>query len=319
MITVIGTANVDYFIDAPEQPRQEGDEFTSASLVFCDTPVRATIGGNGANSAYVLARLGVPVQLGSAVGPDPTGNLVTQWLTHAGVETQILSVSETAASASTTIVTYAKKNRVSYHHRGALACFALDDIPLESLSSSDGLLFSSYPLLLAWDASAVHRVFAHFNRRGAFTALDIGPAVDPVPTLRDLAPVLPLVDYLLCNEHELCAFTGTDDINHAVAHTLDAGPRHLVLKQGVDGVTIYSGIDDPVVRVAGFTVPVHSTVGAGDSFNAGFLAGLRQGLDLKRAAYLGHAVAALVVSCPEGIMASPTLPEAEAFLSSNTP
>lgn len=314
MITVIGTANVDLFIDAPARPRNDGDEFTTDSLVFCDAPLRTILGGNGANSAHVLARLGVPVQVGSAVGRDALGDLVTGWLSEAGVETETLVISETAATASTTIITDAEQNRVSYHHRGALATYGPDDLPADAISSSDGLLFASYPLLLGWSASAVAGLFEHFRRRGALTAFDIGPAVEPLARLNDLAPALASVDYLLCNEHELRIFAGSDDIDAALARVRRAGPRCLVLKRGPAGVAIFPGADAPPLLVTGFTVPVCSTVGAGDSFNAGFLCGLRQGLDLERAARLGHAVAALVISSTGGILSSPTLLEAEAFL-----
>jgi len=61
MFTVIGTCTVDLFVsNLAAMPRSEGDEFTVDSLVFHDEPLRTSLGGNGANSAYALARLGRP-------------------------------------------------------------------------------------------------------------------------------------------------------------------------------------------------------------------------------------------------------------------
>lgn len=314
MLTVIGTANVDLLIDAPARPRQQGDEFTTESLVFCESPLRTILGGNGANSAYALARLGVPVRLGSAIGRDPLGALVERWLAEAGVDTSALLRSETAATASTTIIADADRNRVAYHHRGALAAFGPDDLPPSATETIDGVLLSSYPLLLGWGAAAAGRLFATARRRGAVTLLDVGPAVEPPARLGDLGPVLPLVDFLLCNEHELCVLAGTGDVDEAAARVRRAGAGYLVLKRGRAGATLFDASDAAPRHVPGFSTPVHSTVGAGDAFNAGFLCGIRRGWSLERAVRMGHAVAALVVRAPGGILSSPTLAEADAFL-----
>lgn len=314
MFTVIGTTNVDLLIDAPARPRGDGDEFTTDSLVFCDAPLRTTLGGNGGNSAYVLARLGVTVRLGSAIGRDPMGDLVEGWLAAAGVDRSALVRHPEAATATTTIVTDAAHNRSSYHHRGPLATFGPEDLPPEAFAHTDGLLLSSYPLLLGWEAASLARLFGALRRRGALTALDIGPAVEPPARLRELSGALPDVDLLLCNEHELCVFAETDDLEEAVARVRRAGPRHLVLKRGRRGATVYGARETDALHVPGFHVPVRSTVGAGDAFNAGLLCGLLRGGDLARAVRLGHAVAALVVSAPGGILGSPTLRAAEAFL-----
>ena len=63
-----------------------------------------------------------------------------------------------------------------------------------------------------------------------------------------------------------------------------------------------------------FPVAAKISVGAGDSFNVGFLHGVRQGWPLAEALRYGNAVAALVVANPQGILASPTPAQVEAFL-----
>lgn len=319
MFTVIGTANVDFLVDTPARPRHDGDEFTTNSLVFCANPLRTVLGGNGANSAYVLARLGVPVRLSTAIGRDTLGELVERWIAAAGVDTSALVRSEFAATASTTIITDAAQNRTSYHHRGALASFGPGDFPRALYEATDGILFSSYPLLLGWGAEAVADLFATLGGRGALTALDIGPAVEPPARLRDLRSVLPSVDFLLCNEHELCVFAETGDIERAAARVRRTGLRHLVLKRGPAGATLFDASGAEPLHVPGFSVPVCSTVGAGDSFNAGFLCGIRRDWGIERAVQLGHAVAALIVSSPGGVLSGPDLSGAEAFLDQRQP
>ena len=86
MFTVIGTATVDLFVSKlAAMPRSEGDEFTVDSLVFHDEPLRTSLGGNGANSAYALARLGSPVELVGGLGEDHLGDWMAAQLADVGV------------------------------------------------------------------------------------------------------------------------------------------------------------------------------------------------------------------------------------------
>src|SRR5829696_601156 len=87
MFVVIGTTTVDLYISGIDKmPRFEGDEFTASSLAFCSRPLTMTLGGNGANSAYVLASLGAPTALCSAAGRDLLGDTVAGWLQAKGVD-----------------------------------------------------------------------------------------------------------------------------------------------------------------------------------------------------------------------------------------
>ncbi len=86
MFTVIGTVTVDLFVsNLTDMPRSEGDEFTVESLVFPDDPLRLAFGGNGAISAFILARLGASVDLCSGLGTDILGDWMAAQLIEAGV------------------------------------------------------------------------------------------------------------------------------------------------------------------------------------------------------------------------------------------
>src|SRR6266567_1752514 len=63
-----------------------GDEFTERSLVHLPTAPVISVGGNGANEAYVLARLGAAVHLFTSIGDDPLGSALLQSLRDAGCE-----------------------------------------------------------------------------------------------------------------------------------------------------------------------------------------------------------------------------------------
>ncbi len=315
MFLVIGTTTLDLFNSGITQmPTMRGDEFTVDSLVFCQEPLQMLLGGNGGIVAYVLARLGARVALGSAIGQDPSGDLLQGWLRAAGVDTRGLLRHPTATS-TTTIVSDRAQNRLAFHHAGSSHHYAPEDLSVDLLQQSAVLLFSSFTLFLQWRPQGFAHLLAAAKAQGAITALDIGPAIGQPVTLAEIAFLLPHVDYFICNEHELGVCCGVDETAAGsaagMAQILAGGVRCAVIKRGAAGALVQSKDDPAAVHVPGFAVDAHMTVGAGDSFNAGFLYAIRQGKAPLEAARFANAVAALVVASAQGALGAPTLPQVD--------
>jgi sugar/nucleoside kinase (ribokinase family) len=285
-------------------PVPEGDEFTFDSFAFCRDPLTMTLGGNGANAAYVLARLGASPALCSAIGRDPLGAIAREWLDDAGVQTDRLVRSETDATATTVVIADAQRNRQSYHHAGATATFSIDDFPAGFFERADALLITGYQLLEGWRIDGMAQALRQARRAGATTLMDIGPTIDAPPTPDELSELLPDVDYLLANAYELGVCTGTDDTREAVDQMLRAGAQHVIVKQGAEGAMVYR-TDRSDETVPGFEVDTNSTVGAGDAFNAGLIHGLRANQPIEQAMQWANATAAFVVAAPEGVLGAP--------------
>src|SRR5436309_268956 len=85
-LVVIGGTVVDViFRDLKRLPTWPAHtEFTSANLIMPANPPLVTLGGNGANAAYVAALSGVPVMLHTSIGDDALGLLARHWLESAG-------------------------------------------------------------------------------------------------------------------------------------------------------------------------------------------------------------------------------------------
>jgi sugar/nucleoside kinase (ribokinase family) len=314
MFLITGTTTVDLFISGFERlPRTEGDEFTVDSLAFCREPLRPALGGNGAISAYALGRLGAPVLFNGAIGEDWLGCEVTDWLAEAGVDLSHMKRRNHAATATTVVVTDNLQNRLSFHHAGANETLAEADIPLERFNQIHTWLLTSYSLLVGLRASAVTEHLAAARRAGVITALDIGPAAGEPVYLPEIAALLGHVDYFLCNEHELAVCTGTDDLAAGMALVLAQGTGCVVIKRGSEGASVWER-NASLVNVAGFPVTARSTVGAGDSFNAGFLYAIHQGKAAPEAARFANAVAALLVSAEKGALGAPSLAGVEELL-----
>jgi len=302
---VLGTTTVDLLLSGLDHiPVPEGDEFTSDNFTFCSEPLTMVLGGNGANATYVLASLGAAPALCSAIGRDPLGAIAQGWLEDGGVDTDLLLQHATAATATTTVIADAERNRQSFHHPGATAIFSIDDVPTGRFEAADVLLITGYQLLEGWRPEGMAEALQQAAQAGVTTLLDIGPAIDDPPTLSELTPMLPDMTYLLANAYELRMCVGTESIEEAARQVVDQGAQHVVVKRGAEGAAL-CGPDRSCVQVPGFDVDVHSTVGAGDAFNAGLIHGLQEGRSVPEAIRFANATAALVVAAPEGVLGAP--------------
>lgn len=315
MFACVGITTTDLFNSGIERmPEFGGNEFTVNNLAFCNNPLQLVLGGNGAIAAHALARLGAPVTLCGAVGQDQLGDLIEGWLAESGVDTSGLLHSADAATPTTTVMTDAALNRVSFHHPGTSHIYRPEDFPLELLNNCSGLLLSSFTLLPKWRTDGFVSVAAAAKERDVATVLDIGPAIGEVAVLDELTALLPYIDYFICNEHEICTCIGKDNLLVAMQKTLDAGAKTAIVKQGERGAVILGRGDAELRRVPGFAVDAHFTVGAGDSFNAGFMYATARGDQTTEAVRFANAVAAMVVSAAKGSLGAPTLAEVKSFL-----
>ncbi len=309
MFTVIGTATVDLFVsNLAAMPRSEGDEFTVDSLVFHDKPLRTSLGGNGANSAYALARLGKTVELVGGLGDDHLGNWMAEQLVDAGVGMQSVRRYPGMGTATTLILSDRRQNRLAFHHEGANRALDSSSIDCSLIRGSDMLLLTSYPIMPGLRPYGAVELFRNAGQGGTRTAVDIGPAIGEPALLEELRPLLACTDYFICNEHELAVCTGGAELAAGMAAVLEGGAGCVVIKRGAagavvlqrgDGEAAYAAATDGPAFVPGFSVEVQTTVGAGDSFNAGFLLAVQEGASAVQAARFANAVAATVVSTPD--------------------
>ena len=309
MFTVIGTATVDLFVsNLAAMPRSEGDEFTVDSLVFHDEPLRTSLGGNGANSAYALARLGTTVELVGGLGEDHLGNWMAEQLVNAGVGMGSVRRYPGQGTATTLILSDRQQNRLAFHHEGANRAVDSSSIDSSLIPGSDLLLLTSYPIVPGLRPQGAVELFREASQSDTRTAVDIGPAIGEPALLEELRPLLAYTDYFICNEHELAVCTGGAELAAGMAAILEGGARCVVIKRGAAGAAVLqredmvasaAGSTGGPTLVPGFSVEVQTTVGAGDSFNAGFLLAVHEGASAEQAARFANAVAATVVSTPD--------------------
>jgi ribokinase len=300
-LLVVGDANPDLIVSGGDvvptfgQREQIVDE---AALV---------LGGSGSITACGAARLGLRVAMVACVGDDALGRFTREALEAAGVDVsavQVLSGVPTGA----TVALARDDDRAMLTARGALASLEPEEIPDELLAGARHVHVAS-PFLQPRLRDGLSQLVARAQAGGATVSLD--PGWDPAECWEiDVGGV----DVLLPNAQEAVRLAGggttATDVFAAGAALADLGPL-VVVKLGGAGAVAFVGAD--VVRVAAPVVDVVDATGAGDSFDAGFLAGWLEREGVARSLALGCACGALSTRAVGGTAGQPDRAEAEAL------
>ncbi|MGI8742395.1 MAG: carbohydrate kinase family protein [Bryobacteraceae bacterium] len=260
--------------------------------------IEQQLGGNGANTSYTLALLGVPARLLSAVGEDAFGERALALLTSAGVETRRITRS-TEPTPSTVVLIRPDGARALLHRPGAsLQAFAS---PIEL---APGLIdgCSRFHLANVFALPKLQPYAADLLRRarmaGLSTSLDTGWDAQG-RWMASLGECLQYIDLLFVNQDEARQLSGVGDPEQAARILQDQGARDVIVKLGADGCLVAAAKEH--FWAGAFRVPVVDTTGAGDCFAGGFLAALQRAFNYQDAARFANAVGALSVQALGGV------------------
>uniref|UniRef100_A0AAU3GTU5 Carbohydrate kinase family protein n=1 Tax=Streptomyces sp. NBC_01401 TaxID=2903854 RepID=A0AAU3GTU5_9ACTN len=309
-LLVIGDANPDIVLGPLDTPLAFGqrEQLVETGLL--------TLGGSAAIMACGAARLGLKVAFAGRVGDDDAGRYVRSVLDARGVNTDALRLDPALPTPLTTVLTRAG-DRAILTAPGTLHATTGDDVPEALLADCRHVHAASYFLMPAL-AEALPGLMRVARRHGATTSLDTND--DPSGTWRgdSLDALLAVTDILLPNAREAIALagpaTGHVRLDEAAARLAALGPL-VVVKNGADGALAHDGRG--VLRTAGIPARPKDTVGAGDSFDAGFVAATLNGLGTTEALDLAAACGALSTRAHGGTPAQPTWDEAQAAVARN--
>jgi len=189
---------------------------------------------------------------------------------------------------------------------------AMDDLDLTYLADSRHFHLSSFYLLKNLRPS-VPELFRQFKAAGLTISLDTND--DPDDEWRDgLDKVFQYVDVFLPNQREAEKISGASNLNHALAELSKKVPM-VVVKLGAEGAL--GKLADRQVHAPGVIVESIDAVGAGDSFNAGFLSEYVRGADLSNCLTMANLAGALSTTRPGGTEAFRDVRHREQFLQRN--
>ncbi|MGB8580329.1 MAG: carbohydrate kinase family protein [Candidatus Sulfotelmatobacter sp.] len=246
-----------------------------------------TLGSSSAIVAHNLAALGSRVGFVSCIGGDSLGDIALQRLSASGVHVEQVIRNPSAQTGLTVILQHGNwRNILTYP--GTIFDLKPEHLDFQYLSSSRHFHFSSFYLQRGLRPH-VTNLFQQMKQSGLTISLD--PNDDPDDEWKpDIEEVLRYVDIFLPNAREAKKIAGTQNIEDAISKLAAMVPL-IVVKRGAEGAMAQRGSDRFVSPAA--NVEIVDPVGAGDSFDAGFLHQyLRRG-DLQSCLNAGNVTAAL--------------------------
>lgn len=303
------------------------------------TSFAAYVGGSPTNICVGARRLGLKTALLTAVGTDPVGDFILNFLHKEGIDTQFIPRKEDHRSSAVVlgIEPPDKFPLVYYRDNCADINLTIDEVLAAPLTDCKVFQFAGTNLSKEPSRSATLFAAEVARAAGAKIVLDVDFRPDQWHDVRAfgvaIRSALRLVDVVIGTRDEINAamLTHADqmklthsqisdaqvagDTDQAITTMLQAGLEALVLKIGSEGARVYlpSGekIDAP-----GFPVEIYNILGAGDAFGGGFLYGYVNNWSWYKSARLGNACGAIVVTKHGCANFMPTMAEVEAFVAS---
>ncbi len=290
-VIVVGELNVDLIMDRIDKFPEVGKEVLARQMTL-------TLGSSSAIFASNISSLGSRVAFIGKIGNDKFGEVVIESLQKKNVDISMIKIDERFGTGATVVLNF-DEDRANTTYPGAMDHLTIDDISDEDLSKARHLHFSSYFLQPGmW--GTLGKLFRKAKKLGLTTSFDM--QWDPKETWNlDIEDVLPFVDVFLPNEVELKFLTGSNNLDDAIS-TIKKFTKVLAVKRGNKGSIVHSG--DRLTDLPAFlNAQVVDAIGAGDSFNAGFIFKFINSANIDECQKFGNLTGALSTTAAGGTTA----------------
>jgi sugar/nucleoside kinase (ribokinase family) len=287
-VTIAGDINLDLILYGLPQRMPLERELLASDF-------RLTLGGSSAILAHNLAALGSKVGMIGKVGRDEMGVLALDRLHQAGVDLSHCIQTTDGTQTGVTILLHHGSSRHILTYLGTLADLRAEELNVDYLLQAGHFHVSAFFLQKSLQ-SGLPGLCRSLREQGMSVSLDTND--DPEDLWGEaFLTMLPEIDLLLPNEDEARRMARTEDLSQAI-HWLAERVPIVAVKCGAQGAIVQRGSERweiPATRVE----PV-DTIGAGDSFDAGFLSRFVKGESLEACAWAGNQAAAISTLRPGG-------------------
>ena len=300
-LIVAGEINPDLILAGNVQP-----EFGQVEKLVDSAAL--TIGSSSAIFACGAARLGLKVAFIGVCGDDVFGRFMLDEMQKRDVDIENV-IQIPGGSTGLSVILNSGIDRAILTYSGLIAALRAEDISDDLLRQTRHLHVASY-FLQTLLQPGLPDIFRRARSLGLTTSLDTN--YDPSEKWHGFNELLSVTNVFLLNEKEAVSLSGQENVYLAVSR-LGSRVDALAVKLGVEGALGVSA--SQTVRVASIPVNVVDTVGAGDSFDAGFIYGYLQKWELEKVLRLACVCGALSTQKAGGTDAQPTLEEAMDYVS----
>jgi sugar/nucleoside kinase (ribokinase family) len=270
----------------------------AGELVMADE-LPLSIGGNAANVSMNLARLGVNVGAVGCVGDDVFGQFALQTLERGNVDVRGVRVLAGVPTAATLIVNVKGEDRRFIHAAGANALMTAEGIPVELIKQCKVFYVGGYLLMPMLERrGTLVKLFREARAAGAKTVLDV-VVPGPGDHWHKFEEILTETDVFLPNSDEAELITGIADPLAQAEKFRAAGAKTVVITRGEHGTLLVE--EGRRINAGVYPTNFVGGTGAGDAFDAGFIAGMLAGEDSVGCLRWGSALGA---SCVRSVSAT---------------
>jgi 5-dehydro-2-deoxygluconokinase len=306
-VLAIGRSSIDLYANEIGVPFTEIKSFA------------AYVGGSPTNISVGARRLGLRTALLTAVGEDYVGDFVLSFLEKEGIVTEF-SARKPGRRTSAFILGIEPPDRFSlvpYRDNCADLELTIDDTQRAPVAESRVLLITGTGLSRQPSRDATFFAAERAGAHGTKVVLDLDFRPELWPDLRaygvTMRSVMHLIDVVIGTQDEVqralssravnlssgapdaSASDLPADLSSGIEALLTYGPQALIMKRGAASTVIYLPKGE-ILEAATFPVEVLNVLGAGDAFASGFLYGYLKGWGWHRAARMGNACGAIVVT-----------------------
>jgi sugar/nucleoside kinase (ribokinase family) len=288
-VIAIGELNVDLILNRLQGEPQVGKEIFAEDMIL-------TLGSSTAIFAANIACLGSRTGFVGMIGHDNFGDLIESSLAAKGVDTSMLIKSTKHASGATICLNY-NEDRANVTYKGAMDFMSFDDLNKELFTKTKHIHLSSI-FMQSGIKRDLLKILQTAYDNGVTTSLDT--QWDPKEEWDlDYKTVLPLVSVFLPNEAELKFITRSGSLEEAIAK-IEPYISVCVVKCGRKGSVLLRKGRKPVKLNAFLNNDVVDAIGAGDSFNAGFIHAFVKGETVENAQINGNLTGAINTTAAGG-------------------
>ncbi|MBP5658521.1 MAG: carbohydrate kinase family protein [Paludibacteraceae bacterium] len=291
-IIALGELNVDLILNQIEGEPEVGKEKFAKQMTL-------TLGSSTAIFAANAAAIGAKVAFCGMIGDDSFGDLVESSLKAKGVDTRFLIRQNKYATGATICMSY-DEDRANLTYQGAMDYMSLDDIDPEVFKQAKHIHISSI-FMQSGVKRDLKKILELCKQNGVTTSLD--SQWDPTEQWDiNLEEILPLVTVFMPNETELKFLTRSETLDEAI-EKIRPIVNAAVIKCGSKGSILMRKGQPDRKQEALLNKNVVDCIGAGDSFNSGFITRLAAGDDLARCQEYGNMTGAVNTTAAGGTTA----------------
>ncbi|MEL4307488.1 carbohydrate kinase family protein [Joostella sp. CR20] len=290
-LIVVGELNVDLILNNIEGFPEIGTEIIANNM-------NLSLGSSSAIMAANASAMGIKTSFCGVIGNDSYGDFITTELQNKNVATDFLIKNNNLPSGITIVMNY-DQDRANVTYCGAMETLTYDSIPWKEISEFKHFHLSNFFIQKGIRRDIV-KIFKKAKECGLTTSLDL--QWDPENKWNfDYKECLQYVDVFMPNEQELLALTGKKNLDEATEH-IETYTNILVVKMGEKGS--FAIQNNEKITATAFHNPAYvDSIGAGDSFNSGFIKKFIEKAPLAECLRVGNLMGALNTTAAGGTTA----------------